>query len=137
MPQPPLLCEEGNTPHTTFLQFIHVFYERPDVVFVQVVQSILPRPVGVVEACLTRRGRWLVPVPNFRFSDQSPQHRLSQPRLFRKDGRSLPAAEGYNRLDRLLPAWASREFGGTDYSCVRREGRDLPGRSYSARSDGT
>src|SRR5207249_2921867 len=23
MPQPPLLCEEGNTPHSTFLQFIH------------------------------------------------------------------------------------------------------------------
>src|SRR5215510_6823906 len=25
MPQPPLLCEEGNTPHSTFLQFIHAF----------------------------------------------------------------------------------------------------------------
>jgi len=29
LPQPPLLCEEGNTPHSTFLQFIHTFYERP------------------------------------------------------------------------------------------------------------
>src|SRR5213594_1478681 len=28
MPQPPLLCEEGNTPHSTFLQFIHTFYDR-------------------------------------------------------------------------------------------------------------
>src|SRR5438093_7208976 len=29
MPQPPLLCEEGNIPHSTFLQFIHTFYDRP------------------------------------------------------------------------------------------------------------
>src|SRR5207249_10372289 len=29
MPQPPLLCEEGNTPHSTFLQFIHTLYDRP------------------------------------------------------------------------------------------------------------
>src|SRR5437899_1030296 len=28
MPQPPLLCEEGNTSHSTFLQFIHTFYDR-------------------------------------------------------------------------------------------------------------
>src|SRR5262249_32459714 len=80
---------------------------------------------------------WLVSVSHFRFLHQSPQHRLSKPGLFGKDGRSPPAAEGYNPLDRLLPAWASREFGGTDCSCVRREGRGLPGRSYSSRSDGT
>src|SRR5215510_7150385 len=28
IPQPPLLCEEGNTAHSTFLQFIHTFYDR-------------------------------------------------------------------------------------------------------------
>src|SRR5213593_539529 len=28
MPQPPLLCEEGNIPHSTFLQFIHTPYDR-------------------------------------------------------------------------------------------------------------
>src|SRR5213594_1582462 len=33
MPQPPLLCEEGNTPHSTFLQFIHTFADRPGCIF--------------------------------------------------------------------------------------------------------
>src|SRR5262245_62769041 len=32
VPQPPLLCEEGNTPHSTFLHFVHISYDRPHLV---------------------------------------------------------------------------------------------------------
>ena len=43
MPQPPLLCEEGNAPHSTFLQFVHIFYDRP-YVEAQTSRAVIDRP---------------------------------------------------------------------------------------------